>query len=109
MKHFGGFMLMLAGCLAGGCTAPAPKLVVNDPDPSVKIPAIKNAVNDNDLPAAKQMVYDLGSDDAAVRFYAIEGLFRLTGERFGYEYYAPEHQRQAAIDRWQAWLTEHNQ
>jgi len=109
MKYLVGFMLMLAGCVAGGCTAPAPRLVVTDPDPSVKIPAIKKAVDDKDQPAARQMVEDLENDDAAVRFYAIEGLFRLTGERFGYDYYASPADRAAAVKRWREWLDEQSQ
>jgi hypothetical protein len=87
-----------------GCTAPRGPLVVTDPDPSVKIPAIKKATWKHDRGAVRQLVTDLDSDDPAVRFYAITGLQRITGNRFGYDYYADETQRQAALDRWQNWL-----
>ena len=90
--------------LAAGCTAPQPPLVVTDPDPSVKIPAIKKAVRQRDRAAARQLVADLDSDDPAVRFYAINGLARMTGQRFGYDYYADEQQRQSAVRRWREWL-----
>jgi hypothetical protein len=101
---------LVAGCAgagvlsAAGCTAPRGPLVVTDPDPSVKIPAIKKAVRTRDRAAARQLVADLDSDDPAVRFYAINGLERMTGERFGYDYYADESQRQPAVGRWHDWL-----
>ena len=87
-----------------GCTAPKPQSVVTDEDPSVKIPAITSAVQKKDLRAAKQLVADLDSDDAAVRFYAIQGLTRLTGETFDYNYYDNDAARQPAIQRWRDWL-----
>ena len=93
-------------CCVAGCTAPRGPLVVTDPDPSVKIPAIKKAVRTHDRAAARQLVADLESDDPAVRFYAINGLERLTGERFGYDYYASDERRRAAVQRWQKWLAE---
>lgn len=99
-----GSILVALGLLAGGCTAPRPPLVVSDPDPSVKIPAIKKAVREKDLGAVRQLVQDLDSDDPAVRFYAIGGLERLTGQRFGYDYSADEIRRRPAVIRWQQWL-----
>jgi len=90
---------------AGGCVPPRPKLVVTDPDPTVKIPAIKKAVQEHDLGAARQMVKDLESDDPAVRFYAVEGLRKLSGESFGYEWYVQDDDDRAkALKQWQAWL-----
>jgi hypothetical protein len=90
---------------AAGCVAPREKLVVSNPDPSVKIPAIKVAIRQNDLGAAEQLVKDLESDDPAVRFYAIEGLRRLTDQDLGYRYYEPEpEQRKPAVERWRGWL-----
>lgn len=91
-------------CLVAGCTAPQGPLVVTDPDPSVKIPAIKKAVRKHDRAAVRQLVTDLDSDDPAVRFYAISGLSRITGERFDYDYYADEDGRKAAVLRWREWL-----
>jgi len=39
-----------------------------------------------------------------VRFYAINGLRRLTGDDFGYHYYDEKEQRQPAVARWQRWV-----
>ena len=83
---------LLGVALAAGCTAP------------VKIPAIKNAVRKRDRNALRQLVADLDSDDPAVRFYAISGLERITGQRFGYDYYADEQRREPAVRRWREWL-----
>jgi hypothetical protein len=96
--------LIVTALLVSGCTAPRGPLVVTDPDPSVKIPAIKNAARKGDKGAVRQMVADLNSDDPAVRFYAISGLQRITGERFGYDYFADETQRKPALQRWRDWL-----
>src|SRR4051812_26849156 len=98
-----GILLLI---LIGGCSAPREARLVANPDASGKIPAIKIAVEHKDLAATKQMVKDLDSDDPAVRFYAIEGLERLTGQTFDYHYYADEEQRKPAISRWNQWLAE---
>ena len=53
------------------------------------------------------LVKDLSSDDPAVRFYAIRALQKMTGgDAKGYVYYAPEDDRSAAFERWQAWLAD---
>jgi hypothetical protein len=96
--------LAVASVVLSGCTAPRGPLVVTDPDPSVKIPAIKKAAAQKDRKAVRQLVADLSSDDPAVRFYAINGLNRITGERFGYDYFAGDASREAAVRRWQQWL-----
>ena len=94
----------LVALSAAGCTAPRGPLVVTDPDPSVKIPAIKKAVRLKDRKAVRHLVADLQSDDPAVRFYAINGLHKITGQRLGYDYYATDERREAAVRRWQEWL-----
>lgn len=88
----------------GGCVAPREALVVTNPDPSVKIPAIKASVQAKDMAATKQMIKDLESDDPAVRFYSIGGLSRLTGDTFGYQYFADDAKRAEAVSKWKAWL-----
>ena len=87
-----------------GCTAPRRPLVVTDPDPSVKIPAFKKAVDEKDRAAVRQLVADLENDDPAVRLYAIGALRRMTGQSFGYEYYDGDEQRRQAVERWRRWL-----
>lgn len=92
--------------LAGlaGCGGPGPVKDVSNPDPSGKIPAIVEAVRRGDRRALGQLVKDLDNDDPAVRFYAIEGLRRLTGQTLGYHYYYGEDERQPAIQAWKQWL-----
>jgi len=96
-------LLMVVGLVAG-CTAPRAKPLITEEDPANKIPAISMAVQKKDLGAAKQLVTDLDSDDPAVRFYAIEGLRRLTGQTFDYLFYDDAVARKPAIGRWQEWL-----
>jgi len=86
-----------------GCFSREP-IDIKSQDPAAKIPAIKQAVEAKDLSAARQLVKDLDSDDPAVRFYAIGGLQRLTGESFGYVYYDDDDARKSAVKRWQMWL-----
>lgn len=80
------------------------------PNPARKIPAIKTAVEENDLArAAAPLVQSLDSSDAAERFYAIQGLEKLTGETFGYIYYESAPARRPAIEQWQQWLNDRAQ
>ncbi len=98
-------VVAMIGLLAApGCSAPRPRRDVTNPDPSGKIPAIKDAVRARDADASRQLVEDLDSDDPAVRFFAIGGLKRLAGETFEYRYYDDETQRQPAMKRWRSWL-----
>lgn len=90
--------------LISGCVHPSRPLSVKDPDPSVKIPAIKAAVRREDRSVAPQLVRDLDSDDPAVRFFAIQGLIRLTGRDLGYRFFDDKLQRQPAVARWRQWL-----
>jgi|SRR2546430_2230753 len=89
---------------SAGCVHPRAPVVVTDPDPSVKIPAYKQAVRRKDRAAVRQLVTDLDSDDPAVRLYAIGALERLTGERMGYRYFDTDEARRTAVERWQQWL-----
>jgi hypothetical protein len=89
---------IIAGCNVGG-----PRLV-DQTDPAVRIPAMRHAVRSGDLSATARLVDDLESDDPAIRLYAIQALHRLTGHRFGYEYYLDEEQRKGPVAKWRAWL-----
>lgn len=100
-------LILAALAFAAGCTEPTGPKTVYNPNPSIKIPAIKQAVADHDLSAAPELVKNLDSDDPAVRFYAIQGLRRLTGEDFGYRYYDERDQRRPAVLKWRNWLKEH--
>jgi hypothetical protein len=86
-----------------GCAEPAGPRVVANPDLSVKIPAIKQAAITHDREGISAMIDELSSDDPAVRFYAIEGLRRATGQTLGYCFYDDQEHRQAAVERWKQW------
>jgi hypothetical protein len=90
--------------MTGACTAPREPMVVSNPDPSVKIPAMKQSVESKDMTQVRQMINDLESDDPAVRFFAISALEKLTGQTFGYQYFADEDKRALAVGKWKAWL-----
>jgi hypothetical protein len=90
--------------LIAGCDAPPIKPVLTDPDPSIKIPAIELAVQRNDRSAIPVLIKSLESDDPAIRFYANNALRKLTGQDFGFLYYADDELRRPAVKRWQAWL-----
>jgi hypothetical protein len=89
-----------------GCSAPRPVISVANPDPSGKIPAMKKAVREHDMKVVRQLVKDLDSDDPAVRLFAIQALEKLTGQRYGYDYYSDEVQRKPALGAWQQWLAQ---
>ena len=91
-----------------GCADNGPRTVSN-PDLEEMIPAIEDASRNHDLSVAPQLVKDLQSDDPAVRFYSIRGLWSLTGKTFGYRYYDSEDDRKIAVARWNHWLGEQQQ
>ena len=92
------------GLFLGGCAEPRPPLTVTSDDIRIKVLAIQRAVDANDRSVIPQLVSDLDSDDPAVRFYAIEGLERLTGQTFGYRYFDDGIGRRQALKQWQDWL-----
>lgn len=96
-------MVLILIVASAGCSAPAGPRVVGNPDLSVKIPAIKQAAQTRDPEGIMAMIDELSSDDPAVRFYAIEGLRRATGQSLGYRFYDDQEQRRAAVQRWKQW------
>ena len=60
------------------------------------------AARSNDTGKVRQLVEQLNSDDAAVRFTAIMTLKQLTGETYGYRIGDSSAVRAAAIERWVA-------
>ena len=90
--------------LGAGCSEPRGPLSVKSDDPDLKIPAIKQDVQQRRTQDLAQMVSDLDNEDPAVRFYAIEGLRRLTGRTFEYHYFDDENNRRPAVNRWKEWL-----
>jgi hypothetical protein len=102
MNRWAWIIAAVAAASAAGC-GHGPRSV-SDPDPAEKIPAIEVAVQKHDRRAIPQLVKDLSNDDSAIRFYAIDGLRALTGEDFGYLYYADPDARKLAVARWEQWL-----
>ena len=80
---------------------------ISSESPERLIPAIKHGVAANDHSIIPYLVKDLESEDAAIRFYSIDGLRRLTGQDLGYVYFDDEDKRKPAVDRWKVWLTQH--
>ena len=99
------FWVVLHAVINDG-TAAARGLRDMGPDPSGKIPAMKKAVREHDLSVVRQLVKDLDSDDPAVRLFSIHALQELTGQRYGYDYFADDLQRKPALSRWQMWLAQ---
>jgi hypothetical protein len=98
-------LVVLAVALGNGaCSAPPRDPDLNDPDPALKIPAMKRLAKAGDKKAVARLVKELDNDDPAVRFYAIRALEELTGERFGFSYYDDEVERRPALARWNQWL-----
>lgn len=95
--------LALAGAAMAGCRASLPA-DFDAPDAGSRIRAVVAAADRPTPEDLAQMVRSLGSDDPALRSMAIAALERTTGERFGYDAWAPRGDRQAAIDRWKGWL-----
>jgi 3-deoxy-D-arabino-heptulosonate 7-phosphate (DAHP) synthase class II len=97
------FILVMAGC-----GDPFDRQVglsdLEDPSPTVRIMAIKWAGENKVKEALPQLVDSLEDEDPSVRFYAIEGLRRITGTDNDYDYKAPAYERAASIERWQEFL-----
>lgn len=92
------------GAGAGGCNEPAGPRTVASEDLNIKVQAIRIAADGKDLTAAPQLVKDLESDDAALRMYAIKALQEMSGQDFGYVYYADIEKRRPAVGKWRDWL-----
>jgi hypothetical protein len=103
MMRYLNCILLAAGMLwATGC-GHGPRSVT-DPDPADKVPAIETAIQNHDKRVIPQLVKDLDNSDSAIRFYAIDGLRKLTGEDFGYRYYDDDDKRKPAVAQWNQWL-----
>ncbi len=68
--------------------------------PVARTLAIEQAVRAHDLSAVPKIVEQLDADDPAIRMLAINALYRLTGETFGFRHSDPPHDRHAAIQEW---------
>jgi hypothetical protein len=101
----------LAALASLGCDAPGENLYqrLQHEDPSVRIEAVRQAARQDDTQALPYLVDRLNDSEADVRFFAILALEKMTGERMGYEYYAPACERAEAVKRWRQWLQRRGQ
>ena len=99
----------LVTLVSGGCGGRvlSRRIALSDLDnrsSTVRIRAIKWAGENRIEAAVPKLVDSLEDDDASVRFYAIEGLRRITGSDNGYDYKASSKRRSASVDRWREFL-----
>jgi HEAT repeat protein len=99
--------VLLVAVVLVGCVHPREPARFDSPDVNARIAAIRRAARTKDKSAAPHLVVALDDDDPAVRFYAIEALRRLAGDRKGYDYFEedPDH-RGSAVQRWRDWVVE---
>ena len=101
--------LVLVVCAGlGGCSFGLGRPSLTSPDPALKIPAIKQAAASRNTHAIPALLAALSSHDPAVRFYANNALEAITGQHFGYVYYASRADRRKAIDQWRKWYAHSN-
>jgi HEAT repeat protein len=93
----------ILGLVAGSC-APVIQPSLNSSDPQARINAVIEAAERQDRAAVPHLVDLLDDDDAAVRFFAVLALEKMTGTRRGYDYAAPAWERAEAVERWRHWL-----
>jgi HEAT repeat protein len=82
---------------APGC---AEEVSFTSDEPDARIRAIQQAAASDDRSAIPSLVTLLDSDDPAQRMLAIRTLEQFTGETFGYQYAAPQYERDPAVQRW---------
>jgi len=106
-------LAMVAMLVMGGCSGPpaASEGGFDSPNPAAKLYAITDAARQRDRSAIPHLIEQLNSDDIAVRFFAINALEDIVGDRLaslesehgrrlGYNFTGPAAPRREAIDRW---------
>ena len=76
----------------------------NSDDVNERILAIRQAGQEKNQSAVPLLVDRLEDEDAAVRFFAILALERITGHRLGYEYRQPDAMRAKSVEIWREYL-----
>jgi len=99
--------LLLAAAMAGGCTQDPVEADLRGTDASSRIPALVKAGGTDEPKTVADLVHALLDEDPAVRLFAIQSLNKRFGQTLGYRYYASVDERQAGVDRWRQWLSEH--
>ena len=102
------WVTLLCAVAIAGCSLPtAPRSVargLQSEDPSVRAQSAVRAAETDDRQSLPLLVERLEDDSPDVRMLAIEALRRMTGEDFGYRFYADESQRAASVRQWREWL-----
>ena len=70
---------------------------------SARLRATAHAAEKKDPAAIPHLIEQLGSDDPLVRMASIRTLEEITGQTLGYHHWAPEQERQKAIQAWVDW------
>lgn len=92
--------------LTTGCAATGYRAKIQAPYSYDRILAIREAGERRDRDAIPLLVDRLEDEDAAVRFYAILALERITGDRLGYRYADAGPDRQASVTRWRKYAAD---
>jgi len=103
MRGWLGLFALVLLLLSGGCIPQETKRI-GATDTVSNISAIEEAGRSNDRKAIPALISQLESDDAAVRFYAIKSLQKLTNQTLGYRYFDDADERRVAVERWKSWL-----
>ncbi|MHC5023429.1 MAG: HEAT repeat domain-containing protein [Planctomycetota bacterium] len=92
---------LMTPLLAAAACAPSPLAGgFEEPSPPARLYAMTEVARSRDDSAIPQLVEQLDSDDAAVRWVAIRTLEHLTNETLGYRFDDPPAARRAATERW---------
>ena len=93
--------------ITGGCTAPSVPARLNGEGAEQQVPAIVAAADTGSERAqVATLVRKLDHRDPAVRAFAGEALYRISGQRFGYRYYQDAAERQPAVATYERWLAQ---
>ncbi|MFQ5490370.1 MAG: hypothetical protein ACE5GE_06575 [Phycisphaerae bacterium] len=98
----------VSGCLPADGAASLSRLESSDPAKRIRaIVYLADRVGPEEnayLTILSALVDRLEDEDEAVRLFAIAGLDRLTGQRFGYVAYHGPRRRRGAVQQWRDYL-----
>ena len=98
---------MVLPLAVGGCTAPAVHAQLDGEGATEQVPAIVAATDSGtDRVEVAALVRKLDHRDPAVRAFAGEALYRISGQRFGYRYYQEPAERRTAVATYERWLAQ---
>jgi HEAT repeat protein len=106
-------LLLLVLALAGAActTVKRPEetegllLELESTDPSARAWAVAELARRGEMRALPGLVRRLRDEDGGIRLMSAAALRDLTGEEHGFRAFGPIGEREAAVRRWEAWLT----